>query len=160
MKRYALFLSLIAFGYILGWSASVLRFGLPPLGFDRGGPRFRGHERMFEDLGLNDDQKAAIRKIRAESAGDRAAMREKMEDARREFERTLDTTQDQVVLQAAFQKMLQQKNALEVAHFHQMMKIHQVLTPEQIKKLGEKRPRFGRGGPGRPREFAPEDSWE
>lgn len=147
MKRYAIFLSLIAFGYILGWTGSVLRFGLSPFAMHRGPPDHRP-EAMFEGIGLNADQKEAIRKIRAEEKDQKQAQREKNEAARREFEKTLDSSQDITVLQAAFERMIESKIATERAHFASMMKVHQILTLEQIQKLSEKRPRRGRGGPG------------
>ncbi len=148
MKRYAILLSLITMGYILGWTASVLRFGLPPLGFDRRPPRHEGPHGMFEGIGLNDDQKEAIRKIRAEEEDERQVLRERMDKTRREFEKLLDSSKDRELLQDAFNRMLEQKNAMEQAHFNSMMKVHQVLTLEQIKKLGEQRPKRGPGGRG------------
>ncbi len=151
MKRYALFLSFIAFGYILGWVGSVWRFGLPPLGLRHGPHEPHGPDRMFEGIGLNDEQRAAIRKIRTEEKAERDTLKAQLDESRRAFETALATTQDKALLQTAFEKMLASKNAMEQAHFQSMMKVHEVLTLDQIQKLGEKRP------PRKPHREGPHD---
>jgi Spy/CpxP family protein refolding chaperone len=152
MKRFSIIFSILMAGYILGWLSSVLRFDLSPFALDPPSRSSKGLGPRFEGLGLTPDQEAAIRAIRREQSAAMETRRRELGEARQTFEALVDSTKDQAQLDAAFQNLLDRKMAMERAHFERMIKIHSILTPEQIKELRERRPRWGPGG-GRHRPF-------
>lgn len=145
MRQTLKIITFVTFGYALGWAGSVWRYGLPAWGRHHGPPRPGA---MFDELGLSSEQSAQIQTIREGRKQKFEAWEEKLQSARRSFEETLDGSKDIPLLREKFAAMSQIKDEMEKEHFESMLAIHQVLTLEQIKELGAKRPKGPRhGGP-------------
>ncbi len=171
MRQTLKILVFISFGYALGWAGSVWRFGIPFWGSHRGPP---SPETLFDDIGLTADQKVQIQAIREQQKDLMRGNRKELAKARAEFESALDSSQDQRLLREKFKAMSEFKVKFEADHFESMIAIHRLLSPDQIKKLAEKRPKgrhprrgggigrgmfdgyfYDRGGPPRDKEGRP-----
>ena len=148
-KRSLYALAFVLLGFAGGWLAeSRLRphhrhEGLGLFGPGSHGPHAEGGdvpppmEHMMDDLKVSTEQRATIRAIFVKRDANRTRRREAVEEARRDFEKSLASDVDQAALTPKFQRLADAKHDAELEHFQLMMDVRNALTTEQRAHLRE-----------------------
>ena len=106
-------------------------------GFKMGRPGKRGMAKMFQELNLSTDQQERIKAIRQESKENNSSLRQEMRQAREEMGKLMASDTSDSELKQQHEKIQSLKQQLGTQRFETMLKIRQVLTPEQRTKMAE-----------------------
>ena len=106
-------------------------------GFKMGRRGKRGMKQIFQKLNLSTEQQERIKAIREESKQSNSSLRQEMRQAREEMGKLMasDTNDDE--LKQQHEKIQTLKQQLGTQRFETMLKIRQVLTPEQRTEMAE-----------------------
>lgn len=150
-KKILNLLTTLFIGFSLGWIGSTWRFG---------GDGFRGdgdHRRpphpseQFAKLGVSPDTLNQLESIHHAGRREHEELRYEIEMSKREFDKLSETSKNEAQITEAFENFIQKRNELERVRLKTMLKVHSLLTPEQIRKLRSMGPPPGehRGPPPR-----------
>jgi periplasmic protein CpxP/Spy len=93
--------------------------------------------RVFEQLGLSDAQKAQIKSIRDQYQPQLTSQRQEFQKAQQELRTLMTSNADQSQILEKRAQVMAIKQKLEDLHFQSMLAIRNILTPEQRTKLDE-----------------------
>lgn len=107
----------------LSWNAPVALAKLD-------NPEKQLHE-VLKTVPLNADQKGQIRQIKDGGRAHLQALRDEVDQRKRELNQLLDTNGSDGSLHEAFQKLQNAKRSLEAARFERMLSIRSILSEQQ-----------------------------
>ena len=112
-------------------------FVMSPVALAKPGPHGRHHKmkKIMEQLELTDDQKRQIREIREENRDGMRDKRQNARQARKALQESLEAGAANPVVREKFRAWTELKDQKRTARFEQMLKIREVLNPEQRKKF-------------------------
>lgn len=97
-----------------------------------------GMKKIFEQLNLNTEQQERIKAIRQESKENNSSLRQEMRQAKEEMRKLMiQNASSDSTLRQQHEKIQNLKKELGNQRFETMLKIRQVLTPEQRSKMAE-----------------------
>ncbi|MBF0443014.1 MAG: hypothetical protein HQK54_13990 [Oligoflexales bacterium] len=99
----------------------------------------------FKEIHLDDRQKNAIKEIITSSRDAFEKLFADVSEARRKFEVSLHDGKDPDIVRENFRLMVAAKDKVELEHLETIIRVHSVLTPEQLSKLKGLRQHHGRG---------------
>ncbi len=137
MKKTLYGLSILFLGIAIGFALAVILAPKPP----KTGPGRPSLDDFQKQMSLSKEQ---VRKIRTYERNARSEIDRSTTALRKTeelFQKAVIAKRDDQDLKKIFEDLLQKKNDVERVHFQVMLKVHQQLSPEQIKKLGELRSR-------------------
>ncbi len=100
-------------------------------------PGMENPERVFEQLGLSDAQKAQIKSIRDKYQPQLTSQRQTFQQAQKELRTLMTSNADQSQIIEKRAQVMAIKQKLDDLHFQSMLAIRNILTPEQRTKLDE-----------------------
>lgn len=133
-------ISLLAFGFAGGWTASAWRFGLPFAVRPHAGPPPLPTDELLSRLHLDAKQAATIAQLARDGRDRESALLERVELARGALDAAVMETKELDSPREKYDALTTAKNAFERNHFETMMSIHAQLTMEQIHELRSLRP--------------------
>ena len=139
----------------------AIALALPAVGKPRGGGPEHGPGPGFgmgfgmgfvNELDLSAEQREKVKTIRQSARERMQQLRQDAFAARDALNQAMGSTADNAELSKLFQDWKTKHEALMAHGFDQMLKVREVLTPEQrqhiVQRLHERGPRWGRGGKG------------
>jgi len=103
------------------------------------GERSEFHDKILRKLNLTEEQKKKLAEMRKQEKESMRALREKVKAAREKFEQSLNADVSSADLKNVHQNFQTAKTEMANARFEKILKIREILTPEQKKKFKELR---------------------
>ncbi len=94
---------------------------------------------FHRDLGLSDEQREKMRKLRESAKAEKESMRKAHKEQRDAFKDLMKSDKSSSELRKAFQALQESKNKMATARFEHRLQVRDILTPEQRKKMAERR---------------------
>lgn len=105
--------------------------------FRKGRRGKRGMKKIFQELNLTTEQQQRIQAIRQESKENNSSLRQEMRQTKEEMRELMANDTSDNELRQQHEKIQNLKKELGNQRFETMLKIRQVLTPEQRTKMAE-----------------------
>jgi len=94
--------------------------------------------KMYEKLGLTDEQKQALKVHKENHRSETKALRKQIKEKRKAFRQALeDPTTDESAIMAANNEVKALTNSLADDRLNGILEVRKILTPEQFKKFNE-----------------------